>query len=42
MNKVLKIKYFMGYLGFIRSHPTGEVSYASIFRCKMFQKMLKT
>jgi len=25
INKVLKIKDFMGYLGFIRSHPTGEV-----------------
>jgi len=25
MNKVLKINDFMGCLGFIRSHPTGEV-----------------
>jgi len=33
MPKVLKIKIFMGYFGFIRSHPTGAV--------KMFQKSLK-
>jgi len=33
MSKVLKIKVFMGYFGFIRSHPTGAV--------KMFQKSLK-
>ena len=30
---MLKIKNFMGYLGFIRSHPTGEAL--------MFQKILK-
>jgi len=31
--EALEIKGFMGYLGFIRSHPTGEI--------QMFQKILK-
>jgi len=31
--EALEIKDFMGYLGFIRSHPTGET--------QMFQKILK-